>query len=351
MGKCAHYKILKARERTLMLSKFKISLKRIIDEYSLEVLYMPQDPANIFIHSTDVSRPSLQLAGFTEIFDNSRVQVFGKTEISYLDHMDKELAAKRCDGFFALHSPVAIVCNNLHCEDYLIDAAKRHGVPLLRTPHDTCEVISALIYRLNITLAPRITRHGVLMEIYGEGTLILGDSSVGKSETAVELIARGHRLIGDDAVEIRRTNSQTLVGSAPSNIRHFMELRGIGIINARRIFGMGSVNVTQRIRLIIKLEPWDDAKHYDRFGSGNEYMEIMGVRIPMITIPVKPGRNIAVVIETAVMNFRLKRFGYNATRELMRGLGLPDDEEYVEPKIVTDPGWDSEEGTGIVDNM
>ena len=304
-----------------MLTKFKISLKRLIDEFELETLYMPKNAEGIFIENTDVTRPSLQLAGFTEIFDNTRVQIFGRTEIRYLQHLsDRSLAAKRCEGFFALHPPVAIICNNLQCDDYLLESAKKYEVPLLRTKEDTCEFIAALIAQLNITLAPRITRHGVLMDIYGEGILILGESGVGKSETAVELMARGHRLIADDAVEIRRVSSRRLVGSAPRNIRHFMELRGIGIINARRVFGMGAVKVTKTTDMIIRLEPWDDAKQYDRFGMTNEFMEIMGVRIPAITIPVKPGRNLAVIIEIAAMNSRLKEMGYNSAVEFNKKL-------------------------------
>lgn len=326
-----------------MLTKFQISLKRLIDEFDLEVINCPSKPEEIFIRNTDVTRPSLQLAGFTEIFDDTRVQIFGRTEVRYLEHLAvKGLAAERCDGFFALHPPVAIVCNGLPCDNYIAESAKKYGVPLLRTNEDTCEFISALITQLNKTLAPRITRHGVLMDIYGEGVLILGESGVGKSETAVELMARGHRLIADDAVEIRRVSSRRLTGSAPYNIRHFMELRGIGIINARRLYGMGSVKVIEKINLIIRLEPWDDTRQYDRFGLTSEFMEIMGVKLPCVTIPVRPGRNLAVIIETATMNSRLKKMGYNATRELMRGLGLPDDDMPPEEKVITDMGWNSD---------
>jgi HPr kinase/phosphorylase len=330
-----------------MLSKFSASLKWVIDEFELETLHMPQDAEKIYISNTDVSRPSLQFAGFYEIFDDTRMQIIGKTEIAYLNHLtetlgNSELAAERCDGFFALHSPAVVICNSLNCPDYMLAAAQKYGVPLLRTHEDTCEFVSALISQLNTKLAPRITRHGALMEIYGEGILILGQSGIGKSETAVELIARGHRLIADDAVEIRRVSSRALVGSSPKNIRHFMELRGIGIVNARQLFGSGSVKVSQRIDLIVMLESWDEGKQYDRFGTLREYMEIMGVRVPVITIPVKPGRNVAVVTEAAAMNFRLKQMGYDAARDLMHGLGMPDDDLPSPEKIITDTGWNSD---------
>jgi len=327
------------------MSKFKVSLRQLIEEFELETLHLPKDPEKRFIENTDVTRPSLQLAGYTDVFDNTRIQVVGKTEISYLKHLeeldgDTRLVSERCDRFFALQPPIVIICHDLACEEYILQAAQRHDVPLARSSIDTCEFISTMIYYLNRSLAPRITRHGVLMEIYGEGILVLGESGIGKSETAVELIARGHRLIADDAVEIRRVSSRSLVGSSPRNIRHFMELRGIGIINARRVFGTGSVKVKQSIDLIIRLEAWNDAARYDRFGNVREYMEIMGVRVPVLTIPVKPGRNVAVIIEAATMNFRLDRMGYNATRELMRGLGLPEEEDPPVERVIHDSGWD-----------
>ena len=193
--------------------------------------------------------------------------------------------------------------------------------------------MSALIYFLNTELAERITRHGVLVEVYGEGVLIVGDSGVGKSETAVELIKRGHRLIADDAVEIRRVSKKTLVGSAPDNIRHFIELRGIGIINARRIFGMGAVKLTEKINMVVQLEPWDSNKVYDRMGLDNDYISIMGVKVPVTVVPVKPGRNLAIIIEVAAMNNRQKKMGYNAARELLHQLGMDEGEEAAEEEL------------------
>ena len=195
----------------------------------------------------------------------------------------------------------------------------------MRSADSTCNVVAATISYLNVELAPRITRHGVLVEVYGEGVLLTGDSGVGKSETAIELMKRGHRLIADDAVEIRKISSDTLVGSSPENIRHFVELRGIGIINARRIFGMGSVKVTEKIDMVITLENWDKSKVYDRMGIDNDYTEILDVEVPILTIPVKPGRNLAIIIEVAAMNNRQKKMGYNAAQELLDNLGLQMD--------------------------
>ena len=209
--------------------------------------------------------------------------------------------------------------------------AKRYEVPILRTNETTSTFMSSLNALLNVELAPRITRHGVLVEVYGEGILLLGESGVGKSETAIELVKRGHRLIADDAVEIRRVSNRTLVGSSPENIRHFVELRGIGIINARRIFGMGSVKVTEKIDMIIQLELWDQNKVYDRMGMENEYTSILGLKIPSLTIPVKPGRNLAIIIEVAAMNNRQKKMGYNAAQELLEKLGMvPSDDNGVD---------------------
>ena len=212
-------------------------------------------------------------------------------------------------------------------------SCEKYKVPLLRTSDTTSGFMAALIAYLNVQLAPRITRHGVLVEVYGEGILLLGDSGVGKSETAIELVKRGHRLIADDAVEIRRVSAKSLVGSAPENIRHFIELRGIGIVNARRIFGMGAVKVTEKIDMMIQLEQWDSEKVYDRMGLDNEYADILGIKVPLLTIPVKPGRNLAIIIEVAAMNNRQKKMGYNAAQELMRNLGMSDAISSSEVKI------------------
>ena len=222
-----------------------------------------------------------------------------------------------------------ILSRNLDVPEGMLEAAKKYGIAILRSADTTTELVGALVSYLNVELAPRITRHGVLVEVLGEGILLVGDSGVGKSETAIELIKRGHRLIADDAVEIRRVSSHSLVGTAPENIRHFIELRGIGIINARRIFGMGAVKLTEKIDMAINLEIWDSSKVYDRMGIDNEYTEILGVQVPVLTIPVKPGRNLAIIIEVAAMNNRQKKMGYNAAQELLANLGMDVSAESV----------------------
>ena len=264
-----------------------------------------------------------------DFFDNSRIILFGNTENSYLNRFSSEQRFHVIDRLFALQPPAILVTRNIIPYGELMSAAEKYKIPVLRTPEPTSSVSAALVNFMSVELAPRVTRHGVLVEVYGEGLLIVGDSGVGKSENAIELIKRGHRLIADDAVEIRRVSNTSLIGSAPENIRHFIELRGIGIINARRLFGMGSVKLTQKIDMVINLENWDNKKVYDRMGMSNEMTEILGNKVPIVTIPVKPGRNLAVIIEVAAMNNRQRKMGYNAARELFAALGLeyPDEEE------------------------
>ena len=211
----------------------------------------------------------------------------------------------------------------------MLELAKEYEVPLLRSKESTSNFIAGLIAYLNLTLAPRITRHGVLIEIYGEGVFITGESGVGKSETAIELVKRGHRLVADDAVEIRKVSNISLEGSSPDNIRHFLELRGIGIINARRLFGIGAVKMTEKLDLVVELEQWNSEKIYDRMGVDTEYVSLLGVKVPSLTIPVKPGRNLAVILEVAAMNNRQKKMGYNAARELLNRLGMESDAKEV----------------------
>lgn len=323
-----------------MSSKYKISLAKLIESFSLNPRYLPADPAELFIRSPNVNRPGLQFAGFFELFDQSRIQIVGESEITYLQKLDPAKAEERIDTLFSMGPPAVIISMGYQAPPVMEAAAKRHQVPLLLTGEQTSSFMSSLILELSTDLAPRITRHGVLLEIFGEGVLILGHSGIGKSETAVELIVRGHRLIADDAVEIRRVSGRLLVGSSPDNIRHFMELRGIGVINARRLFGMKSVKMTSKIDLIIQLEQWDDEKAYDRIGTENDYMDILGIKIPALTIPVKPGRNLAVIVETATMNQRQKKMGYNPARELMKGLGMEVEELPPAEKIITNDYWD-----------
>ena len=309
-----------------MKSNFTVPLTKIIKEFSLQSLYVPKNLDELVISSTEVNRPGLQMAGYFEFFDEKRIQIIGKAEESYLENLPIEKAESRIRELFSHKPSAVVVCRNLEISEKFVELAREFSVPLFRTENSTSSFASALIAFLNLNLAPRVTRHGVLVEVYGEGILLLGESGVGKSETAIELVKRGHRLIADDAVEIRRVSDKSLVGTAPDNIRHFIELRGIGIINASRIFGAGAVKLTEKIDLIINIEQWDVNKTYDRMGLEKQTTEILGLEIPSLTIPVKPGRNLAVIIEVAAMNNRQKKLGYNAAEDLLKKLGMTDDE-------------------------
>lgn len=317
-----------------MKTEYTVSLKKIIDEHQLEVLFMPSNAEEILITTPEINRPGLHIAGYYEYYDGRRIQILGKNEISYLERFTEEKAKERIDEFFSKKPIAVIVARNLNISDYYVQSAEKYGVPLLRTVESTSNFTSALIAFLNLHLAPRVTRHGVLVEVYGEGILLLGESGVGKSETAIELVKRGHRLIADDAVEIRRVSSKSLVGTAPDNIRHFIELRGIGIINASRIFGVGAVKLTEKIDFVIKMEPWDVNKSYDRMGLDEQFTEILGLNIPSVTIPVKPGRNLAVIIEVAAMNSRQKKLGYNAAEDLLKKLGMEEDFKGIKTQTI-----------------
>lgn len=319
-----------------MEQKFSVSLSKIIKELSLTVAYMPNDPDEIKITSKDITRPGLELTGFLDFFDTSRIIIFGNTENSYLSRFSSEQRFHVIERLFSMQPPAIIVTRDIVPYPELMSAAEKCKIAVLRSTEPTSSVTAALVNYTNIELAPRVTRHGVLVEVYGEGLLLVGDSGVGKSETAIELIKRGHRLIADDAVEIRKVSNSQLIGSAPENIRHFIELRGIGIINARRIFGMGSVKLSEKIDMVINLEQWDNTKVYDRMGMSSEMTEILGNQVPICTIPVKPGRNLAVIIEVAAMNNRQRKMGYNAARELFAALGLeyPEMEEENEVKTI-----------------
>jgi HPr kinase/phosphorylase len=299
----------------------------MIKDNGLEILYVPNDPSVIFISSRDVNRPGLMLAGHDRFFDPKRVQFLGLGEYGYLNSLTDAEKTESFKRLLEAKPSCVIITRGLEPMPEMLEQAKIYEVPVLRTNESTSSCMSTLIAYLGVELAERITRHGVLVEVYGEGILIIGDSGVGKSETAVELINRGHRLIADDAVEIRRVSSKSLVGSAPDNIRHFIELRGVGIINARNIFGIGAVKMTERINMIIKLETWNENKVYDRLGLEDEYMTVLGINIPVTTVPVTPGRNLAIIIETAAMNNRQKRMGYSAAKELMQSLGMDVDED------------------------
>ena len=263
--------------------------------------------------------------GFYEYFNPERIQIIGKVEFAYLSTLDEPTRHERLELLFSQKLPAIIITRELPYFAEMLELAKKYEIPLLRSKESTSNFMSGLIAFLNLNLAPRVTRHGVLIEIYGEGVFITGESGVGKSETAIELVKRGHRLVADDAVEIRKVSNISLVGSSPDNIRHFLELRGIGIINARRLFGIGAVKMTEKIDLVIELEQWNPEKIYDRMGVDTEYVTLLGVKIPSLTIPVKPGRNLAVILEVAAMNNRQKKMGYNAAAELLSNLGMQSD--------------------------
>ena len=303
-----------------MESKYSIPLSELIAEFSLEELYMPISPKEIKISSPEVSRPGLALSGFVEVFEPFRIQIIGKAEHRYLSGLSSDQRVKRINEFFKLKPVAVVITSNITVYEQMLEAARTEGIPLLRTEDRTSPFMASLIASLNTSLAPRITRHGVLVEVYGEGVLILGDSGIGKSETAIELVKRGHRLIADDAVEIKRVSSKTLVGTAPDLIRYYIELRGIGIVDVRRLFGMGAVKATERIDLVIKLENWAPGKAYDRFGLDEEVENILGIGVPALTIPVHHGRNLAVVLEIAAMNNRQKKMGYNTAEEFNQRL-------------------------------
>ncbi len=316
-----------------MAQTFSVSLGRIIKEHNLETVFLPKDADDILITSSDVNRPGLEMIGYYEYFDNQRIQILGKTENSYLETLSENEFQKIVEKLFQSAPPAVVVTRGHTIADKLKVYAEKYNIPLLRTAVATSEFMASLIAFLNLQLAPRITRHGVLVEVYGEGILLLGESGVGKSETAIELVKRGHRLIADDAVEIRKVSSKSLVGSAPDNIRHFIELRGIGIINASRIFGVGAVKLTEKIDLIVKLEPWDINKTYDRMGLESETTNILGLDIASLTIPVKPGRNLAVIIEVAAMNNRQKKLGYNAAEDLLNKLGMGNGDDAANTEV------------------
>lgn len=297
---------------------YSIKLSRIVQEHSLGVAYAAPDFEEKLITAVDLNRPGIQLLGHLEYFDTDRIQVIGISEMALLAEMPPERRRAAFEVVIGHGVPAVIVAHDQPVMPECIEMAKKYGVSVLTTDLDTSEFYAQLIGTLRRELAPRTTIHGVLIEVYGEGMLITGDSGIGKSETALELIKRGHRLIADDAVEIRRTSRSTLEGRAPAIIQHFMELRGIGVINVQHVFGIGAVRSTCPIDLVVAMELWDNERTYDRLGIDTETTEYLGVSIPMVTIPVRPGRNLAVILELAAMTNRQKKFGYSAAEELAR---------------------------------
>lgn len=291
-----------------------VKLEKIVNEFSLEKLVYHDEDDNIEITSTDINRPGLQLAGFFEYFGIDRVQVMGKVEVTYLAQMTSEQRYNSLYGFLSRGIPCVVLARGIEPFPEMIEVARKFRVPFLRTQEVTSRFSGNIIAFLNIELAPMETMHGELVEVYGEGVLILGESGVGKSETALELVKRGHRLVADDLVEVRRVSSKTLVGTAPEVIRHFVEIRGIGILDVKNLYGVGSVKMTEGINLVINMELWNAQKHYERLGVEDLHTEILGIKVPSLTIPVRPGRNLAIIIEVAAMNNRQKKMGYNAAQ-------------------------------------
>ena len=298
-----------------LIDTYSVPLTTIVKEFELQVVHAATDYESIQITVEDVARPGMQLAGYFEHFDPMRLQVLGNVEMSYLSKLSAQDRSRILDRLFSYKFPALLITRNIPPDEICLEMAKKHNVTLLRSDEPTSTVTSALISYLKSVLAPRVTRHGVLMEVYGEGVLIIGESGIGKSENAVELLKRGHRLIADDAVEIRKVSGSSLIGTAPKLIRNYVELRGIGIINVAKLFGMGAVKVDNEINLVVNIVPWDNHEVYDRLGLEDQYTEILGVKIPMNTIPITPGRNLAVILEVAAMNNRQRKFGYNPALE------------------------------------
>ena len=294
-----------------------VKLQKVIENYNLKNYTPDIDISEITVKSPDIVRPSLQLAGFFEHFDNERIEIIGFVEQSYIDTMDVERKQFIYDKLCSFKVPCIIYCRDMEPDEYMIEAANKYGVPLLVTDKPTSTFMAEIIRWLNEELAPCITIHGVLVDVYGEGVLIMGESGIGKSEAALELIKRGHRLVTDDVVEIRRVSDDRLVGTAPDITRHFIELRGIGIVDVKTLFGVQSVKESQDINMVIKLEEWSKDKEYDRLGLEEQYTEFLGNKVSCHSIPIRPGRNIAIIVESAAVNYRQKQMGYNAAQSFI----------------------------------
>ena len=303
------------KEVAYVVDTYSVSLSALVKEFGLQVEYASTDFHSIRLTVEDVSRPGIQLAGYFDHFDPMRLQVLGNVEMSYLSRLPENARASILDRLFSYKFPALLITRNIPPHPQCLEMAKKHNVTLLRSADPTSTMVSAIITYLKSALAPRITRHGVLMEVYGEGVLLTGESGIGKSEAAVELLKRGHRLISDDAMEIKKISGSALVGTAPELIRDYVELRGIGIVNVAKLFGMGAVKIENSIDLVVNIVPWNTHEVYDRLGLEDQHTEILGVKVPMNTIPITPGRNLAVILEVAAMNNRQRKFGYNPALE------------------------------------
>lgn len=292
-----------------------IKLKRLVEHFGLKVLYAGKDYETAEIGIKDVNRPGLQFVGFFDYFDSRRLQVIGMAETKLLQGMDHRRRMESFSALFEYDIPALVISRDLDCFPECMEMARKFGRNLLSTSDTTVVFTSKVIDYLNHELAATVTRHGVLLDIYGEGVLIIGDSGIGKSETAIELVKRGHRLVADDAVDIRRVSNQ-LIGKAPELIRHYIELRGIGLVDLQQLFGMSAVKLESQIDLVVEMEHWKEDKFYDRFGLDEQTMNILGVELPKVTIPVQPGRNLAVIVEVAAMNNRHKKYGFNSAQQM-----------------------------------
>ena len=309
-----------------MVDTYSVLLTTLVKEFNLEVAFQSTDYEAIRLTVEDVARPGLQLAGYFDHFEPMRLQVMGNVEMSYLDKFPPRERAMIYDRLFSYKFPALLIARNIVPDEQCLQMAEKHNVSVLRSPEATSTIVSTIITYLKSALAPRITRHGVLVEVYGEGILLIGDSGIGKSEAAVELVKRGHRLIADDAVEIKKIGTNTLVGTAPELIRNYIELRGIGIINVAKLFGMGAIRDQNEINLVVNIVPWNTQEVYDRLGLEEQYTDILGVKVPMYTIPITPGRNLAMILEVAAMNNRQKKMGYNAALEFTEQINRHFDE-------------------------
>lgn len=294
------------------------SLTKMVEELNLKNLTPEIDTSEVEITVAEINRPALQLTGYYEHFANERVQIIGYVEFTYLQHLETEERIRAFEAFASREIPCVIFTTQMIPGEELLELCRKYGVPALSTETKTSAFMAEIIRWLNVQLAPMISIHGVLVDVFGEGVLIMGESGIGKSEAALELIKRGHRLVSDDVVEISRVSDVTLVGSAPDITRHFIELRGIGIIDVKTLFGVESVKNTQSIDLVIKLEEWNKDKEYDRLGLEEEYIEFLGNKVVCHSLPIRPGRNLAIIVETAAVNHRQKKMGYNAAQELYR---------------------------------
>ncbi len=293
-----------------------VSLRKVIEKMKLENLTPDVDVSGIRITQPDINRPALQLTGYFEHFDASRLQIIGFVEYTYLEGLDSERKKEVYEELMAYDIPCIVFCRDLKPDELCLEVANKQHVPILLTKTSTSAFTAEIIRWLNVKLAPCISVHGVLVDVYGEGVLITGESGIGKSEAALELVKRGHRLVTDDVVELRKVSDETLVGTAPDITKHFIELRGVGIIDVKALFGASSVRDTQQVDLVIRLEDWDKDKEYDRLGLEENYTEYLGNKIVCHNIPIRPGRNLAIICESAAANHRQKKMGYNAAQEL-----------------------------------